>query len=133
MRHKASQSPLTALIGSNLARWRLIRGLSQKELGESCSESVTSQQISKFEAGTNRISSTQLVAFAKLLNIPVTSLLSGAEDYLPDSTLDEGSKKDASMMKSYKKLPNKLQDSFKIMIEAMAIELAITKRSIPND
>jgi transcriptional regulator with XRE-family HTH domain len=93
--------------------------------------SVTAQQISKFEAGTNFISSPQLVAFAKALDVPVATLISGVENFLPDG--ERVTQKDGVMMHNYKTLSPKLQAAFKTLIDSMAIELANNKRSVPNE
>jgi transcriptional regulator with XRE-family HTH domain len=60
-----------ARVGSKLRQFRIMRGLSQTELGKELR--VSFQQIQKYERGSNRISAGQLQEFARVLDIPVTS------------------------------------------------------------
>jgi transcriptional regulator with XRE-family HTH domain len=63
--------------GANIRRIRASRGMSQTELGEALG--ITFQQIQKYEKGTNRVSSSRLVAIAQLLAVSLADLFSGTD------------------------------------------------------
>ena len=66
------------IIGGNLRTWRQRRGLSQKALGDVAG--ITYQQIHKYESGENRVAASHLLAFARLLAVPVELFFSGIDD-----------------------------------------------------
>jgi len=62
--------PVDIHVGARLRQRRHLVGLSQSKLSESVG--LTFQQIQKYERGTNRISSSRLYEFAKVLAVPVS-------------------------------------------------------------
>ena len=62
--------PVDIHVGARLRERRNLVGLSQSKLSESVG--LTFQQIQKYERGTNRISSSRLYEFAKVLAVPVS-------------------------------------------------------------
>ena len=62
--------PVDVHVGVRLRQRRNLVGLSQTKLSETVG--LTFQQIQKYENGTNRISSSRLYEFAKVLNVPVS-------------------------------------------------------------
>ena len=62
--------PVDIHVGARLRQRRNLVGLSQTKLSESVG--LTFQQIQKYERGTNRISSSRLYEFAKVLAVPVS-------------------------------------------------------------
>jgi transcriptional regulator with XRE-family HTH domain len=54
---------------------RMILGLSQSNLGETCG--ISFQQVQKYEKGTNRVSASRLQQFAKYLDVPVSFFFEG--------------------------------------------------------
>jgi len=56
-------------VGQRLRLARVLRGLSQDELGKKVG--VTFQQIQKYERGANRVSAGRLVALAKALELEI--------------------------------------------------------------
>jgi transcriptional regulator with XRE-family HTH domain len=65
-----SLHPVDIHVGVRLRQRRNLVGLSQTKLSDSVG--LTFQQIQKYENGTNRISSSRLYEFAKVLNVPVS-------------------------------------------------------------
>lgn len=65
------------IIGANLRRIRLIRGMSQEKLGDAIG--LTFQQIQKYEKGTNRIGGSRMAEISAKLNVPVTELFKGVD------------------------------------------------------
>ena len=67
--------PVDSHVGERLRLARTLRGLSQSKLGEL--ESLSFQQIQKYERGVNRISASRLAHFAYHLNFPIEFFLDG--------------------------------------------------------
>jgi transcriptional regulator with XRE-family HTH domain len=75
-----STSPRTASetdaqIGRAIRVHRIMAGITQMQMGEALG--ITYQQVQKYEAGTNRVSSSRLTEIAKVLGVPVMELLGG--------------------------------------------------------
>jgi len=62
--------PVDIHVGARLRARRKIIGLSQDDIGKSVG--VTFQQIQKYERGTNRIGSSRLYEFSRILDVPVS-------------------------------------------------------------
>jgi len=73
-------------VGQKIRAQRILRGLSQTELGNKVG--ITFQQIQKYEKGTNRVGSGRLYQIGIVLNVSVMSFFEGVET--------AASKKDAS-------------------------------------
>jgi transcriptional regulator with XRE-family HTH domain len=71
-----SPNPIDTLMGARLRVRRMIKGLSQKKLGEALG--VTFQQIQKYEKGLNRISASRLKQLAHTLDVPAGYFLESA-------------------------------------------------------
>jgi transcriptional regulator with XRE-family HTH domain len=69
-------SAVDVLVGQNIRLGRLQMGLSQTELGARIG--VSSQQIHKYEKGTNRIGASRLQQIAVIFRLPVAALFDGA-------------------------------------------------------
>ena len=57
-------------VGARMRQRRTLLGMSQTKLGDAVG--LTFQQIQKYERGSNRISSSRLYEFAKVLDVPVS-------------------------------------------------------------
>ena len=66
---KNNLDPIDIHIGARLRQSRTLCGLSQAKLGKL--ESISFQQVQKYESGCNRLSVSRLVRFAHILNVPV--------------------------------------------------------------
>jgi transcriptional regulator with XRE-family HTH domain len=67
-------------VGTRLRQRRTLLGMSQTKLGSSVD--LTFQQIQKYERGANRMGSSRLFEFAKVLDVPVSYFF----DEMPAST-----------------------------------------------
>ena len=65
--------PVDKLVGQNIRIFRMAKGISQTELGNSVG--VTFQQIQKYEKGANRVSASTLVRVARELGVTVAFLV----------------------------------------------------------
>ena len=73
-RHKEVIDPV---IGLRLKIRRMMLGISQKELGDAVNISV--KQIQKYESSTSPIAVSELLVFAKLLDVPIHYFISSPE------------------------------------------------------
>ena len=62
--------PVDAHVGSRVRLRRTLLGMSQEKLGNAVG--LTFQQIQKYERGLNRIGSSRLYQFCKVLDVPVS-------------------------------------------------------------
>lgn len=69
---------LDAEIGRRLREARIVRGMSQTDLGQALG--ITFQQIQKYERGLNRIGSGRLFKISRILRLPVTYFYDGLEE-----------------------------------------------------
>tara|TARA_R100001143_G_C3281843_1_gene97068 strand:+ start:179 stop:625 length:447 start_codon:yes stop_codon:yes gene_type:complete len=69
IKKKGSAEPVDKHVGRRLRIRRSLLGLSQEKLAEQVG--VTFQQIQKYERGANRVSSSRLFQFSKILGVPV--------------------------------------------------------------
>lgn len=67
---KGRATKIDILVSKNLRAKRLEVGISQQALASIID--VSTQQIQKYEKGTNRISSGKLFVFAQCLKVPIT-------------------------------------------------------------
>ncbi len=72
-----SGHPVDIFVGNKLRERRVMLGLSQNAIGKSIG--VSFQQIQKYERGVNRMGSSRLYDFSKILNIPVSYFFDGYE------------------------------------------------------
>ncbi|MBY0355932.1 MAG: helix-turn-helix domain-containing protein [Rickettsiales bacterium] len=70
--------PVDIYVGKRLRMRRTMLGMSQEALGRAIG--VTFQQIQKYERGVNRMGSSRLFDFARILNVPVAFYFEGYED-----------------------------------------------------
>ncbi|MDD3181432.1 MAG: helix-turn-helix transcriptional regulator [Alphaproteobacteria bacterium] len=62
--------PVDIHVGARLRLRRNLLGMSQEQLAKACG--LTFQQIQKYERGTNRMGSSRLFQFAKLLDVSIS-------------------------------------------------------------
>ena len=82
--------PIDEAVGKNLQNMRILRSVSQSELGSQVG--VTFQQIQKYEKGVNRISASKLVEMADVLDVAIADFFDGvaAKNKPSASKLDFG-------------------------------------------
>jgi transcriptional regulator with XRE-family HTH domain len=71
-------NPVDVYVGSRLRMRRTMLGLSQNKIGEMIG--VTFQQIQKYEKGINRMGSSRLYQFARILLVPISYFFDGYEN-----------------------------------------------------
>ncbi len=69
--------PVDVHVGLRLRQRRSLLGMSQTDLGKAVR--LTFQQVQKYERGFNRISSSRLFEFAKVLDVPVAHFFDGMD------------------------------------------------------
>jgi len=91
-------------IGKNLFLLRTKAKLTREQLAEKIGVSV--QQIHKYESGTNKMNTDRLQQVAQALDVPVQSLFTDSDDYLPIAVSEK------LLLDSYRAIPNKdIQES----------------------
>ena len=73
--------PVDVHVGARMRQRRTLLGMSQEKLGTAVG--LTFQQIQKYERGSNRIGSSRLYEFAKVLDVPVSYFF----DEMPSNAL----------------------------------------------
>src|SRR3954465_14586881 len=66
----AKSHPVDVYVGTRMRQRRTLLAMSQTKVGDAVG--LTFQQIQKYERGANRISSSRLYEFAKVLDVPVS-------------------------------------------------------------
>lgn len=69
--------PVDTYVGGKLRARRLMLGLTQENIGKAIG--VTFQQIQKYERGINRMGSSRLYDFGKILSVPISYFFEGYE------------------------------------------------------
>ena len=64
---KKNANPIDRHVGTRIRMQRMVRGLSQTELGKAVG--VTFQQVQKYEKGANRVSASRLQQIANVLEV----------------------------------------------------------------
>lgn len=88
--------PIDIHVGQRLRLRRTMVGMSQKELGASVD--LTFQQIQKYERGANRIGSSRLHDFARILSVPVSYFFEGMEGKAQPADIKSAGAKSADML-----------------------------------
>jgi transcriptional regulator with XRE-family HTH domain len=70
-------NPIDIEVGRRLKQQRTLLGMSQERLGDLLG--ITYQQIQKYERGTNRIGSSRLYEICRVLDVPSSYFIEGAE------------------------------------------------------
>jgi transcriptional regulator with XRE-family HTH domain len=113
-------------VGHNVCAWRIARGLSQSQLGERLG--VTFQQVQKYEAGANRMSTGRLVKAAAILNVPMAAFFEGAGAAEPRHALIANSRAYRLAHAFASIRSNKFRESLVEMVESLAKVPQKTKR-----
>lgn len=106
-------------VSGNLARLRLLRGLSQAELGQLSGHSRS--QISKFESGESLLYASSLYKLSQALNVPVITFFDGLSFSLspdgPETEIDFlAAMEFFAMFKAYQGLPTGKRKSVKNLV-----------------
>lgn len=80
--------PIDVHVGQRVRQRRTLLGMSQERLASGVG--LTFQQIQKYERGKNRIGSSRLYEFAKILGVPVSYFFEGMpEEIASDASADD--------------------------------------------
>jgi transcriptional regulator with XRE-family HTH domain len=122
-------TPVDLTVGRNVRIWRLARGLSQTQLGDRIG--VTFQQVQKYESGGNRISTGRLTKVARVLRVPVMTLLDGTDQAdtpaeIHSRVLIQDSRA-LRLLQAFAAIPQserKLRASLVVLVEQVAADMA---------
>src|SRR4051812_21275633 len=79
----AKSHPVDVYVGTRMRQRRTLLAMSQTKVGDAVG--LTFQQIQKYERGSNRIGSSRLYEFAKVLDVPVSYFF----DEMPTNALSD--------------------------------------------
>jgi transcriptional regulator with XRE-family HTH domain len=109
--------PVDIHVGKRLRLRRTILGLSQEAIGNAIG--VTFQQVQKYERGVNRMGSSRLFEFSKILSVPVSYFFEDMEkpvnSHTPAGVAEEAapyehermaSRETLEMMRAYYRIPD---------------------------
>ena len=91
--------PVDVHVGRRLRMRRLMLKMSQTKAGQATG--ITFQQIQKYEKGANRISSSRLDQFAKLMGVPVTFFFEDQSPILGRSKADDPVAQEARALQTF--------------------------------
>lgn len=111
------QDEFCAALGRDIQYRRAALGMTQKDLAKAIS--VTSQQVQKYENGSNRIGTYRLSLIAKALKTTIANLTDGEKQ----SRLDIKSKGMIQLTEAYMSLPKKKQEIVRLLIHALEADL----------
>jgi transcriptional regulator with XRE-family HTH domain len=77
---RGALNPIDKHVGSRMRMRRLMRDMSQTDLGNALG--LTFQQVQKYEKGSNRIGAGRLQHISKILQVPVSFFFEGAPAWL---------------------------------------------------
>jgi|GEM_PF-1821697 len=73
MRKKGRAGEIDQILGGQLRAIRIERGITQKDLASQMN--ITYQQVQKYECGTTRVTVAGLIEIARILDVPIESIL----------------------------------------------------------
>lgn len=108
--------PVDLHVGKMIRTTRIMRGLTQEELGNAVG--VTFQQIQKYERGTNRVSASRMYALTRALEINVEDMFSGFGNQRTASPLCSPEIAEAAVL--LVKMPQAQRDALLAVIKVVA-------------
>lgn len=108
------------LIGANLRRIRVLRGLSQEKLGDELG--LTFQQVQKYEKGSNSIAAARIPKLCAILGVTIEQLFDGTMKGLKPAKLESLSPAAIRFARDLDKLP-KFRTAISNVIEAIIEEV----------
>jgi transcriptional regulator with XRE-family HTH domain len=91
------------VVGKNVRRYRIARGLSQTDLGKICG--ITFQQIQKYEKGTNAVPPGRLRLICESLQVSIEEIYKGAPK-INGKALPEMTHPDMRIMEALIRIPD---------------------------
>lgn len=113
--------PLDIKFGERLRAMRLLRGMSQGQLGAAIGLSF--QQVQKYEKGSNRISAARLAEFSDVLDCALTYFFDGIVNPQPSpigALLETRSRFALELLRGFEKIPQAVQADIYALVQALA-------------
>lgn len=126
-------NPIDEIVGRNVREKRVMRGLSQDQLGDSVG--VSFQQIQKYESGANRISASRLVELAGAMGIELEELFAGVAGQLPKTasrTVGEV-RRENRVIEEYNQIPDDVQVAVANLVKAIFLNIGRTSKAVCDD
>lgn len=108
-------NPVNTYIGNRIRQARLMRDLSQAQLGKSIKKPISFQQVQKYEHGINRITVVLLEEFAQAMHMPLGF-------FLPDNDSEYEpvlNRREAELLEHFHAIPVKEQDAILTLVKSV--------------
>lgn len=122
--------PVDGHVGNRIRQRRILLGMSQQILAQALG--LTFQQVQKYERGSNRIGSSRLHQFSRILNVPISYFFqdlppglaaggSAGEAAATDDSEHMADRETLELVRAYYRISDEtIRDSILRMIETMA-------------
>jgi transcriptional regulator with XRE-family HTH domain len=119
---RCRSSDIDRFVAHRMKELRLRAGMTQHQVGEHLG--VSDQQVHKFENGKNRVSASQLLAIARVFDVPVADLFNGYDCGAPCDPLGDPkpSRLPLNVTRSFLELEPKYQAALARLARALAAE-----------
>ena len=120
MKNPKDKTEIDIIIGKRVRQKRLLMGLTQEKLGDLVG--VKFQQIQKYEAGYNKISSSRLWDISKALQVPITFFFDDLDSAIENPSIDNeilNSKESMQILKCYYSLDESAKNSLKEFLKSI--------------
>ena len=101
---KSVLNDMDKLVAKRMKIARLLRGFSQQQIAEALNVSI--QQIQKYEAATNRISSGKLYYLVEFLGLPISYFFNNNEDANLINVANINEKETTNLINSFNSIKN---------------------------
>ena len=118
---KSNSHPVDVHVGARLRLRRVLRGMSQEDLGKHLGLSF--QQVQKYERGANRVSASRLWQLAGVLEVPVSFFfddMAAANDASSCADIEAVSLAEGRLLRDYRTLSPSAQDAIRTVVRASA-------------
>lgn len=110
--------PVDVYVGRRVKTLRVLRGMSQEELGKRVG--LTFQQIQKYERGANRMGASRLWEFSSILGIPVEWFFEGVEGRSKPNDPLQTKRETLVLVRAFSACSDDIQDRLKALFQALA-------------
>lgn len=132
---KRSADPIDLRVAERVRQARMLKGVSQQELGEAAG--VTFQQVQKYEKGVNRIAPSRLARFAEALDVTPgwffeEGTVIGADDEEAPDPFGSLSPETVKMARQLEHLPLPVRRRLMSLATALAeVDMAVSEPAQP--
>lgn len=120
-------NPIDVAVGKRLREVRIMRNLTQTQLGDKLG--ISFQQVQKYEKGTNRIGSSRMWMMCRILDIDPNYLFEGVEDF-NDVTSEENAKISRRALRLAKALDAMADEGLQAAVTNLLVHVGVDIRPV---